>query len=379
MSEREYTAVVLAGGVGSRLKPLTTHRPKPLVPIANWTMLDYALFLLKKNAGIKKAVIVVKYLGKQIREYIGDGSRYGMEIIIPECDPLDTADAVRKVGEYINGPFIVTMADIVTSIDLKDFIRFHEAKKGIASISLKSINQPKSFGVILLSTDDEILLFLEKPLARELYVTTLAFSRRKTVHLEANLVNTGMYIFEENLLQILKNFDDLMDFGKHVFPFILQQKKDKIFGYMPNYEYYWMDCGTPQKYLWANTDVLRRWSWPYLPRGNEPQKDYWIGDGVNIHQSTIIDKPVSIGSNTIIGENTTIRRLSNIGDDCNIGNNVSIEYSVIWENVTIDDDCEIEGSIICNGAVIKEGVKLSGCIIEKDTVIDNDCGGSIKY
>ncbi|MHA1168414.1 MAG: sugar phosphate nucleotidyltransferase [Candidatus Hodarchaeales archaeon] len=378
MVEREYIAVVLAGGIGSRLRPLTSNLPKPLVPVANWTMLDYNLFLLK-NAGIKKAIIVVKYLGEKIREHVKRNyQKYDMEIIIPECDPLDTADAVRKVAGYINGPFIVTMADIITSLNLKELLEFHEKKGGTATISLKSIDQPGSFGVILLSAKSEILLFLGKPVPKELYITTLAFSRRETVHLESNLVNTGIYVFEQALLDHLNDFDDLMDFGKHVFPFLLT-RNDKIYGYTQETgsEYYWMDCGTPRKYLWANNDVLRRWSWPYLAKGKETSRDLWTGDGVTVSPAAKIIPPACIGKKTVIGENSNIGTLTVIGEKCKIGKDVNITKTVIWANVTIEDGCDIRGSIICDGAVVKSGTKLIDCVVKSNAVV-NKCNERIS-
>ena len=212
----EWSAIVLAGGIGSRLRPLTSNIPKPLVPVANKPMIDYNLELLR-NAGITgKIAIITRFMREEIIQYFKENDHFNdLDIVLPVFDPLDTADAVRKAAKYVDTEnFIVSMADIVTNIPLQDFMAFHTEKGGIASITLKDVAHPRAFGVIMLNQDSRILLFLEKPIPQELGLATLTFSKKETIRLQSNLVNTGIYAFKHEVLDILKSLDDLMDFGK---------------------------------------------------------------------------------------------------------------------------------------------------------------------
>jgi NDP-sugar pyrophosphorylase family protein len=353
---RKTTAVILAGGVGSRLRPLTSARPKPLAPVGNHPMIDYALWSLDQSKRIEDAIVVVRYLGEQIREYIEGMDHYGrLNIVIPDVDPLDTADALRKVANLVDGDqILVSMADIVTTLPIADFISFHESKDAYAAITLKDMEQPRRFGVIMVDRESQIQLFLEKPQVQELYLTSLTFAHREPMDLHANLVNTGIYCFDLNILEILDEVPDLMDFGKHVFPYLLQENLP-FYGYIRE-DYYWMDCGDVQAYLWANYDILRRWSWPYLPKGEEFE-GRWAGK-VTIGEQSEIETETSLGDNTVIGKNVHITSGSIIGDNCRIGDNTVIERAIIWDNVTIEDNVRLTECVICDGVIIHSGASI---------------------
>ena len=358
-------AVVLAGGVGSRLFPLTKHRPKPLVPICNYTMLDWNFFVLATH-GITRVIVVVRYLGDQIKEYIENVTSKvhpQMEIIVPDVDSKDTADALRLVSSYVKTDnFFVTMADIVTNINLQEMADFHLRKGGIATISLKSIdNQPKQFGVILLNSESKILHFLEKPQPQELYLTTLVFHKRESVSYHTNLINSGIYCFKRDILDILNGFKDLMDFGKNVFPYLLERDLG-IYGYTTENDYFWQDCGRPEQLLWTNWDVLKRWNWPYLPKGHEDNGS-WYGKDRKIETNVKIFAPIVLGDEVEIKQGTTIKETS-VGDKCKIGENCSITSSIIWENTIIGKNVKIKRAIISDRVNIGDN-----CIIEEDAII----------
>ncbi|MFX1283298.1 MAG: sugar phosphate nucleotidyltransferase [Promethearchaeota archaeon] len=354
----EWSAIVLAGGVGSRLQPLTDHCPKPMVPIANKPMIDYNLELLR-NAGIKgKVVIITKYLQEQIRDYITKNEYFDdLELILPKIDPLDTADAVRKASNYIDTDhFIVSMADIVTNLSLSDFMEFHCKKKGMASITLKDIPYPRAFGVIMLNQDSRILLFLEKPHPEELGLAVLTFSKKETIHLQSNLVNTGIYAFNHRILNILDTVHDLMDFGKHVFPYLAREYG--IFGYVK--DYYWMDAGNPQTYLYTNWDVLRRWAFPYFPKATWEENSIWWSDQtVEIASGARIEPPSAIGSAVKLGKDSIIGPQTVLGNEVIIGENTLIHSSVVWDKVEIGSNVSIKEAIICDNVVIPDNSKLA--------------------
>ncbi|MHA1214364.1 MAG: sugar phosphate nucleotidyltransferase [Candidatus Hodarchaeales archaeon] len=360
----EWSAVVLAGGVGSRLRPLTTSIPKPLVPVANKPMIDYNLELLR-NAGINgKIVIITKYLKEEIKNYFKRIDHFNdLDIIIPDVEPLDTADAVRKAANYIETDhFIVSMADIITNLPLRDFMAFHQEKGGIASITLKDVPHPRAFGVIMLNQESRILLFLEKPIPQELGLATLTFSRKETIRLQSNLVNTGIYAFDHGVLEILENMDDLMDFGKHVFPYLAREYG--IFGYARR-DYYWMDAGNPETYLYTNWDVLRRWAYPYLPQAKgEENNIWWLEPKFNLAKGAKLISPLAIGMNVSIGSGSIIDTRCVLGNNVIVGKNCSLKTSVIWDNVQIGDDVEIKNTIVCNNVIIPSKSNLaSGTVI----------------
>ena len=368
-------AVVLAGGIGSRLFPLTKYRPKPLVPIANYTMLDWNFHVLASN-GITRVIVVVKYLGEQIKKHIEEYTakiHSNMEIIIPDVDPKDTADAVRVVADYIKTDnFFVTMADIVTNINLQAMARFHLDRGGIATISLKSIiNHPKQFGVILLDEKSKILHFLEKPTPQELYMTSLVFQKRDSINYHTNLINSGIYCFKRDLIDLLHDFKDLMDFGKNVFPFLLERKYG-IFGFS-EMEYFWQDCGRADQILWTNEDVLKRWNWPYLPKGIE-KNGSWYGENIDIIGNVQIISPNAIGDNTKLKNNSKIS-LSSIGNNCVIDEGTEIKNSIIWDNTKIGKGVYIFKSIISDevtigdNCIIKEAIVAKNMIIKDDTIL----------
>ncbi len=355
----EWSAIVLAGGIGSRLRPLTNNIPKPLVPVANKPMIDYNLELLR-NAGITgKIAIITRYMREEIIQYFKENDHFNdLDIVLPVFDPLDTADAVRKAANYIDTDnFIVSMADIVTNIPLQDFMAFHTEKGGIASITLKDVAHPRAFGVIMLNQDSRILLFLEKPIPQELGLATLTFSKKETIRLQSNLVNTGIYAFKHDVLDILESLDDLMDFGRDVFPYLAREYG--IYGYARR-EYYWMDAGNPQTYLYTNWDVLRRWAFPYFPRATSEENNIWINDNSpSLPAGSYIEPPAAIGNEVTIGNNTKIKPHTTIGNRVTIGDNCEVQASVIWDDVTIENNVKIKNSILCNGVHIASGSHLN--------------------
>ncbi|MFQ5821586.1 MAG: sugar phosphate nucleotidyltransferase [Candidatus Heimdallarchaeota archaeon] len=366
----QIRAVVLAGGEGLRLQPMTLTRPKPLLLVANYPMINYTLWSLKR-AGIEDVVLVVKYLGNQIREYIGDGEEFDLNIVIPDIDPQDTADAVRKAANLLEDgeDFIVTMADLVTNVELEAFLDFHINKGGIGSIALKNVPDPLQFGVIMLDDEQKIILFLEKPIPQELYVTTLTFSHRQPVYLHLNLINTGIYAFKHELLDILDSDANLMDFGAHVFPYLLRENYD-IFGFvLPDYTY-WMDCGSLQKVLWANWDVIRRYTWPYLPKGEERDGSWW-GKNIELGKTARVSAPVVIGHEVKISEGVEISKHTTIADNCSIGNNSKINAAVLWNTVTIGTNTRCSKCIICANVTIGDNV-----VIEENVVVGE--GSQVK-
>ncbi len=376
--KENWSAIILAGGLGSRLMPLTTEICKPMVAVTNCPMIEYAIQHLR-YAGIRKIVICVKKFGEKLRKQIMDfwpeerQKKLGMEILVPYLDSKGTADAVRLAGDLIDTKhFVVSMADIVTNLPMEKFMDFHEQKDAYASISMKTIEQMATkYGNTLINDDGRIVRFLEKPTSSEIYLSALTGGQTESLP----IINTGIYCFKRELLDFLKT-NEFMDFGHEVFPFLLENKYD-LYGYVD--EYYWLDIGNPKTYLWANWDMLRLYGWPITPYGERQDNSHvWFINNDAPPDKVKYDDNIAIGQKNTYKENVHIKNLSSIGSNCQIGAHVVIDRSVIWDDVIIGDNCTIEQAVIANGCKIGDNCTLKSNTvlgphteISADTVLDS--------
>ncbi len=367
---REWSAVVLAGGKGARLMPLTSQVPKPLVKVTNKPMIDYSIAHLI-YADIKHIIVALAYQGENLKKYVENtwtSDKLGdveLECIIQES--AGTADAYRLLTDSIDSKkVVVSMADIITNLPMRDFMNFHSEKGGISTISMKPVESHTSqYGVVLLDDNRKIYLFLEKPVPTELYLSSMA--QRTDLFLHTNVINTGIYAFNKNIEDIL-NETGLMDFGGEVFPYLLEHQYD-LYGYVR--DYYWMDCGNAQTYKWANWDLLRKYAWPITPNGEEYDGIFVMGiidSGMDIK----IEKPAAFGEHVKLNNKVKIKGLTSIGSDVVIGEESVIEKSIIWDNVKIGSGCQISESIICNNCEIGDNVVLERALIAPDCKISSE-------
>ena len=367
---REWSAIILAGGKGKRLMPLTSLIPKPLVKVTNVPMVDYAIAHLV-YANIKHIVLALAYQGEILKEYIEKTwtpDRLGdVELECEIQDSRGTADAYRLLTDHIDSEkVVVSMADIVTNLPIKEFMTFHSEKKGLATISMKTVESHTSqYGVVLLDKNRKIYLFLEKPAPMELYVSSMA--QRTDLFLHTNIINTGIYCFNKDIGNILHE-TELMDFGSEVFPYLLENQYD-LYGFVRNY--YWMDAGNSTTYLWSNWDLLRKYVWPILPKGVEYDGIFVVGV-IDSGQNIVIEKPTCFGEFVQLENRVKIKELSSIGQNVTIGEDSMIEKSVLWDNIKIGAGCIITGSIICNDCEIGDNVVLDKAIVAPNCKISNN-------
>jgi NDP-sugar pyrophosphorylase family protein len=367
---REWSAIVLAGGKGNRLMPLTSLIPKPLVKVSNVPMVDYAIAHLV-YAGIKHIILALAYKGDVLKEYINKTwtpDRLGdVELECEIQESKGTADAYRLLSDRIDSENVaVSMADIVTNLPMKDFMSFHTEKGGLATISMKTVESHTSqYGVVLLDKNRKIYLFLEKPAPMELYVSSMA--QRTDLFLHTNIINTGIYCFNRHIGNILHE-TSLMDFGSELFPYLLENQFD-LYGFVRNY--YWMDAGNSTTYLWANWDLLRKYAWPILPSGVDYDGIYVMGI-INSGQNIEIQRPTCFGENVQLSNRVKIKELTSIGQNVIIGEDSVLEKSVVWDNVKIGAGCIITESIICNDCKIGDNVVLERAIIAPNCRVENN-------
>ncbi|NHI91090.1 MAG: hypothetical protein EAX96_01220 [Candidatus Lokiarchaeota archaeon] len=345
-------AVIIAGGKGTRLRPITSHIPKPLVNIINEPMLVHLIEILKKN-GIEEIIITVGYLGQQIKENLGDGSKYDVKLnFFFEDRPLGTAGALNFLRDQLTETFLIISSDIIFDLDLKNMLKFHKEKHSIATLALTVAEIPVAFGIVVTEQDEKIVRFMEKPTWGEVF---------------SDKINAGIYLLEPKVIDSIPK-ESKFDFSKDLFPLLLKNGEN-LYGYSISANY-WLDIGTPEKYLQANQDILTK-KVKITPKVEKKDNDVWIGEGTRVSESAKIWGPVLIGKNCVIDDGAVIDRLTVIGDNCFIGKNVHIKRSLILNDVSIRNNTFIEdNSIICSRVDIGEDTKImNGCVIGEGTRI----------
>ncbi|MBD3230736.1 MAG: NTP transferase domain-containing protein [Candidatus Lokiarchaeota archaeon] len=321
-------AVIMAGGKGTRLRPLTTNLPKPLVPIINTPMIIHTIKLLKKH-NFDEIYITISYLGKKIADLLGHGSEFGVSIkYYYEERPLGTAGGVRQISE-LDDTFLVVSSDIITDINLSDFFKFHKNKGGIGSIALTKEEIPVAYGIVI--TDEntkEIKRFLEKPGWSEVF---------------SDKINAGIYLLEPEILKFVEKGVEY-DFSHQLFPRILENN-EKLFGY--TFDKYWLDVGTTEKYLKAHHDILNGKIDIEIP-GRQMKEGVWVGEGTEIMDGVNIWGPALIGKNSKIDNDSFIDRNTIIGDNVLIRRNNQVKKSIIWDGATVNESCKLNSCIIAN-------------------------------
>ena len=339
--------IMMAGGKGTRLRPLTLVRPKPMIPLVNQPIIEYTVNRLKKS-GFNDIIMTLNYMSTNIKNYFKDGSEFDMDIRYSvEKWPLGTGGSVKKAEKYIDDTFMVVSGDVLTDINFKDVVRFHKEKGAIATMVLTEVEDPTHFGIAVMDKNNKITEYLEKPSPED------AFS---------NVANTGIYIFEPEIFDFFDGKDKEVDFSKDIFPEIIKQDAG-IYGYVFNG--YWNDIGRPETYLEATYDILDQKLEQNFYKTKMEESigkigNIWIGENVFIDEKARIEGPVVIGNNCTIEEGCKISRGSVIGDNVSIGKNVNIDGAVLFPNSIIEDNSFLTGCIID-----------TKCLIDKNTVVEN--------
>ena len=342
-------AVVMAGGEGTRLRPLTSSRPKPLVPILNKPCMQHTIELLKRY-GITDIVVTLYYLADEIEGYFGDGSELGVNLIYTvEDTPLGTAGSVKKAEEYLkDDTFIIVSGDALTDLDVEKALAFHKEKGSVATLVLQHVDNPLEFGVVITDDNGRIRRFLEKPSWGEVFSDT---------------VNTGMYILEPSIFEYMQH-DKNYDWSQDIFPQILAEEKP-MFGYVLGE--YWTDVGSLQQYRQAQYEMLGGMT--KLPiEGRREGGDIWIGTGTEIDPNARIIGPVCIGKNCRIKANTHIGPDTVIGDNCLIEEGATLQRAIVWDSNYIGARSRLTGCTVCFRCTIKEDVD-----IQEGAVVGDRC------
>lgn len=350
-------AVLMAGGSGTRLRPLTCDLPKPMVPVLNRPVAEHILNLLKRHE-IREAILTLHYLPDVVQAYFGDGSAFDMQITyaVEEDRPLGTAGCVRGVSELLDDTFVAISGDSIADFDLTAALHFHRSKGSKATLILARVPNPAEFGVVILGRDGRIQRFLEKPTSSEVFSDT---------------VNTGTYILEPEVLDYLPTNKDA-DFSQDLFPMLLS-RGEPMYGYVA--EGYWCDIGHLDTYREAQYDALRgrvRLDWAY----RETAPGIWIGSNTSIDPTARIEAPILIGHNCRIGPRATLEAGTVIGDNVTIGAEADLRRPVVWNGAIVGDQAQVWGCAIARGArvdrraTIREGAVLGSlCTVEEEAQV----------
>lgn len=334
--------IMMAGGKGTRLRPLTLVRPKPMIPLVNKPIIEYTIDRLKKS-GFNDIILTLNYMSTNIKNHFKDGSEFDVDIRYSvEKWPLGTGGSVKKAEKYIDDTFMVVSGDVLTDINFKDVVKFHKEKGAIATMVLTEVEDPTHFGIAVMDKNNKVTEYLEKPSPEE------AFS---------NVANTGIYIFEPEIFDFFDGKEGEVDFSKDIFPEVIKQDAG-IYGYVFNG--YWNDIGRPETYLEATYDILdqkmkQNFYKTKIEEGIGKIGNIWVGENVSIDKRARIEGPVVIGNNCTIEAGCKISRGSVIGD-----------------NVSIGKDVNIDGAVLLSGSIIEDNSFLTGCIIDTKCMIDKN-------
>jgi NDP-sugar pyrophosphorylase family protein len=345
-------AILLAGGKGTRLRPLTIHTPKPIVPIFDRPFLHYQLDLLKRVPEIDGVILSLNYQPRRIEEMFGDGSSSAMSLrYVVEPAPLGTAGAVRYAAQSLHDSVVVFNGDILTQVDLAAVIARHRERKAKATMVLTPVENPAAYGLVETDPDSNIRRFIEKPNADEITCDT---------------INAGIYVLEPDTFDRIPK-DTPWSIERSFFPSLIEQGETFV-AYVSRG--YWIDIGTPEKYMQVHCDImdgLYRTA-PFADAASTT----WISPQARIEDGASIEGPCFIDEGTVVKAGARLGPYSVVGRQCHIEEHASIERAIVWANSRISQEASVRQSILgrhCHigrSATVEDGVVLG----DKSVVTD---------
>ncbi|HEY0613365.1 MAG TPA: NDP-sugar synthase [Candidatus Elarobacter sp.] len=335
-------AMILAGGMSTRLYPLTKQVPKPIVPVAGEPISGHVMRWLA-SFGYDEVAINVFYLADLVERTFGDGSRYGVTLhYLRERELTGSAGALKQMEGWFDSAFVVVGCDDLTNADLASLVRFHKQRGALATIGLVEADEVDQYGVVILDGEGRITGFQEKP----------AKGTEKS-----KLANTGIYVFEPAIFERIPA-NTFYDFGKQVFPELL---RDGLPFYAMELEgAYWRDIGTPDEYRRASEDVLR---------GRvrvEGARATGVPASASVASDARIDDPVRVGERAEIGSGARVIGPSVVGDDVRVGAGATLERSIVWNGSSIGANAVVRDAIVGERYVVDEGAVLDGAIVANE-------------
>ncbi|HET7876601.1 MAG TPA: NDP-sugar synthase [Methylomirabilota bacterium] len=341
----------MAGGEGTRLRPLTLAKPKPVVPLLNVPFLAYQLDLLQQH-GITDVVLACSYMVDEVRQTMGDGSAWGVSLrYAVETEPLGTAGGVRNAIDLVGGLVVVLNGDILTDADLTDLLQLHGERRAAATIYLTRVPDPTPYGLVLLGPEDRVTAFVEKP---------------DRARVTADTINAGVYVLDRALLARIPAGRPV-SIEREFFPELLAENLP-FFGWVGRH--YWLDIGSPEKYRQAQLDLLAgRVATRVTPAGPW-MGGRWIADGVTLGPTVTIEGPCVIGAGCRLEPESRVGPGAVVGEGCVIGRGATVEGAVLWEQVEVGERALLRDCIVASGARIGARAQIGpGVVLRPDVTI----------
>ncbi|MFZ5517383.1 MAG: sugar phosphate nucleotidyltransferase [Candidatus Zhuqueibacterota bacterium] len=339
--------VIMAGGFGTRLKPLTCNIPKPMVPMVNRPIMEHIVNLLK-HYSITETISLLFHQPEKITSYFGDGSRLGVDMMyIQAVEDYGTAGSVKKAAKFLKDPFVVISGDVLTDIDLSSAIHFHKQKKAAATLILTRVKNPLPFGIVFTDSDSKIVRFFEKPTWGQVFSDT---------------INTGIYILEPEVLNFIPEKTSF-DFSKDLFPLLLSENKP-LYGYIS--DRYWKDVGDVNEYRQAHQDCLKE-EILLESLGKQKQPNVWVGDNCELADNITFDGKVVIGQNCKIAGDVVLSN-SVIGDNCRIDAACDISNSVLWDHIVLGKKVKLQHDVVASGSIL-----MDNTYVLENVVVSENC------
>ena len=327
-------ALILAGGKGTRLRPLTVYTPKPIVPVLNRPFLLYQIEILRR-AGIVDITLSLNYQPDKIEQLLGDGSDFGVNLrYLTEPSPMGTGGAYKFAEDAIRETTVVFNGDVLTDLDIFKIIGFHQQKKAEATIVLTPVENPAAYGLVESDTDGRVQRFLEKPNSEQL------------ANLTTKNINAGIYVLEPSILDLIPTGKNT-SFEYNVFPDLLTEKKN-FFAFVMS-ENYWRDIGTPESYLAAHHDFLS---------GRIQDFEIEKSGSAEVSHTAIVDKTSIVGADCVIKPNARIKN-SILGAGVHVEEKAFIENSVIWAHTRVSNSAHIQNALVGRSCHIGRNVIVS--------------------
>ncbi len=344
-------ALILVGGKATRLLPLTCNIPKAMVPVLNIPFLEHVIRHLSRHQ-VADIVLAQGHLAPPVEGYFGDGRRFGVRLTyVVEDTPRGTAGAIKNAERYLDDTFLVLNGDIFTDLDIMAMLDFHRARKAKATIALTPVEDPTAYGLIETGDRNKVTRFLEKPSWDE--VTT-------------NMINAGTYILEPDVLAQIPP-EAQISIERETFPLLLSQE-EPVYAYSS--DSYWMDMGTPEKYLQLHRDLLNG---KCRQRILVPGEEVLIGEYSDIHPEAQIEGTAVIGAHCAIGRGVRLVGPVVIGDNSVIREDCVIEDSVIWNNARIGPGAHLKTAILGENCCFNSGSACQEAVLGDNVTVNSDC------
>jgi len=341
-------AVIMAGGEGTRLRPLTSNAPKPMLTLANKPMMEHIVDLLRGH-GFDDIVVTVAFMADHIRTYFGDGAEFGVRMVYAtEEQPLGTAGSVRNAMDQLDERFLVISGDVLTDIDLSKIVNFHEEHDALATIGLVAVEKPLEFGIVITRDDGTIERFLEKPTWGQVFSDT---------------INTGIFVLEPEIFDFIDPGRPV-DFSSEVFPALLDRERP-LYGAVA--EGYWEDVGTLEAYVSAHWDVLDGKVQVSVP-GFELGDGVWLGEGAELHPDARVEGSAVIGPGCRVDSGARIGHYTVLGSNVRVRRDVDLERAVVLDNAYLGEGVRLRGAVVGRASDLRRGARC-----DDGSVIGDEC------